>query len=99
MELSVYLSFLQNQDNNNKLFILSKQEKYMPAKKKKSASKTVLLYRTPTCPFCHMTEDFFKANKVKYKSIDVNANRKAAQEMVKKSGQMGVPVIDTGREI
>mgnify|MGYP001590619173 CR=1 FL=1 len=71
----------------------------MSAKKKNSVNKTVLLYRTPTCPFCHMTEEFFKANKVKYKSIDVSANQKSAQEMVKKSGQMGVPVIDIAEKI
>ena len=54
----------------------------------------ITLYKTLSCPFCHMTEKFFKENKVKYKSIDVGKDQKAAQEMIKKSGQMGVPVID-----
>ena len=71
----------------------------MVVKKKKSIKKNtskpqVLLYRTQTCPFCHMAEEYFKAKKVKYKAIDVETNQKAAQEMIKKSGQMGVPVID-----
>lgn len=66
---------------------------------KNSATKTVTIYRTETCPYCHMAEEFFKKNKVSYKSIDVGKNQKAAQEMVKKSGQMGVPVIDIAGKI
>lgn len=54
----------------------------------------VVLYKTQTCPWCHKTEEFFKEHKVKYKAIDVGANQEAAREMVEKSGQMGVPVID-----
>lgn len=69
----------------------------MPAKK--TTKKSVTLYKTQTCPFCHMAEEFFKKNKVKYKSIDVGKDKKAAQEMVKKSGQMGVPVIDISGKI
>lgn len=54
----------------------------------------VILYRTSTCPWCHKTEEFFKEHKIKFKSIDVGVDRKAAMEMVEKSGQMGVPVIE-----
>ena len=67
----------------------------MPEKK----SHNVIVYRTETCPYCHMAEEFFKQNKVKFKSIDVGKDQKAAQEMVKKSGQMGVPVIDVDGKI
>lgn len=66
---------------------------------KKGVTKTVTLYKTATCPYCHMAEEFFKQNKVKYKSIDVGKDQKAAQEMIKKSGQMGVPVIDIAGKI
>ncbi len=59
----------------------------------------ILLYRTLTCPWCHKTEEFFKAHKIKYKSIDVGSDYKAAREMVEKSGQMGVPVIDIDGQI
>ncbi len=62
-------------------------------------SLNITLYRTQTCPYCHMAEDFFKQNKVKYKTIDVGKDPKAAQEMVKKSGQMGVPVVDINGKI
>ena len=41
-----------------------------------------------------MAEEFFKENKIKYKAIDVGKDREATMEMVKKSGQMGVPVIE-----
>ncbi|GIU68192.1 MAG: NrdH-redoxin [Candidatus Pacearchaeota archaeon] len=57
------------------------------------------LYSTPTCPWCAKTREFFKKNKIKYKDIDVSSNKKALQEMFKKSGQMGVPVIDVNGKI
>ncbi len=54
----------------------------------------VLLYRSVSCPWCHKTEELFKEKGIKFKSIYVDKDHKAAQEMIKKSGQMGVPVID-----
>lgn len=59
----------------------------------------VTLYSTSTCIWCKKTREFFKENKVKFKDIDVGANIKAAQEMIRKSGQQGVPVIDINGEI
>ncbi len=59
----------------------------------------VIIYTTPTCVFCDKAKEFFKANKVKYKSIDVTENPAKAQEMIDKSGQMGVPVIEIDEEI
>lgn len=55
---------------------------------------TVTVYSTPTCPWCKKVKAFLKENKVKFRSIDVSKNKKAADEMMKKSGQMGVPVTD-----
>ncbi|MBI2004429.1 glutathione S-transferase N-terminal domain-containing protein [Candidatus Pacearchaeota archaeon] len=54
----------------------------------------VKIYTTPTCPWCKKTKEFFKENKIKFKEIDVASDKKAAKEMIEKSGQMGVPVID-----
>ena len=74
----------------------------MVAKKKavkKADSLRVIVYRTQTCPYCHMAEEFLKLNKVKFKSINVGKDTKAAQEMFKKSGQIGVPVIDISGKI
>jgi glutaredoxin 3 len=59
----------------------------------------VKIYTTVTCPYCKMTKQFFKENNVKYTEIDVTNDEKAAQEMIEKSGQMGVPVIDINGEI
>ena len=59
----------------------------------------ITLYRTETCPWCHKVEEFLNKHKVKYKSIDVGKNEKAAQEMIEKSGQMGVPVLDINGKI
>jgi glutaredoxin 3 len=59
----------------------------------------VKIYSTKTCVYCNMTKDFFNKNNIKYEEIDVGADRKAAAEMIKKSGQMGVPVIEIGNQI
>ena len=54
----------------------------------------VIVYSTPTCPWCHRATDFLKKNKVEFEDINVAGNHEKAEEMVKKSGLMGVPVID-----
>lgn len=55
--------------------------------------KNVIIYSTPSCHFCHMAKDFFKANNVTYTEYDVATDLVKRQEMVDKSGQRGVPVI------
>jgi|TARA_B100002003_G_scaffold234486_1_gene248450 glutaredoxin-like YruB-family protein len=54
----------------------------------------VKIYSTPTCPFCIKAKEFFKENNIEFENIDVAGNQEAANEMIEKSGQMGVPVID-----
>jgi len=54
----------------------------------------VKVYSTPTCPWCKKTKEWLKENKIEFESIDVSADKKAAEEMVEKSGQIGVPVVD-----
>jgi glutaredoxin-like YruB-family protein len=56
-------------------------------------AKEVKVYSTPTCPWCIKAKDFLKSNKVKFKDINVAEDEKAREEMMEKSGQMGVPVI------
>jgi len=56
----------------------------------------VKVYTTPTCPYCTMTKDFLKKHGVAFEEIDVASNRGAAMEMISKTGQMGVPVIEIG---
>ena len=60
---------------------------------------TVTIYTTKTCPWCTKTKEFLKKNKIKYTEKDVSSDQKAAQEMMKKSGQMGVPVLDINGKI
>jgi len=57
-------------------------------------SKKVMIYTTPTCPYCIKAKKFLEEKGVAFENIDVAANPDKAQEMVDKSGQMGVPVID-----
>ncbi len=61
--------------------------------------KKVTIYSTPTCHYCNMAKDFFKANKIAYTELNVATDLEKRKEMVEKSGQMGVPVIDIGGQI
>ena len=59
----------------------------------------VTVYSTTTCPWCVKAKEFLKQNKIKFEDKDVSADDKARNEMIKKTGQMGVPVIDINGEI
>ncbi|VVB57998.1 putative Thioredoxin [Candidatus Anstonella stagnisolia] len=61
--------------------------------------KKITVYSTPTCPFCTMAKQYLKGKGVQFSDIDVAKDKNAALEMVKKSGQMGVPVLDIGGKI
>lgn len=60
---------------------------------------TVNVYSTPTCPYCKLAKEFLKEKNIAFSDIDVSADPSAANDMVKKSGQMGVPVIDIDGQI
>jgi len=59
----------------------------------------VKVYSTSTCSYCAMTKEFLKKNNIQFENIDVGIDRKASQEMMDKSGQMGVPVLDIDGQI
>ncbi len=59
----------------------------------------VKIYSTPTCPYCITLKEFLKENNIEFEDIDVSQNKTALDEMVKKSDQMGVPVIDIDGQI
>jgi len=61
--------------------------------------KPVKIYSTPTCPYCLRAKAYLKEKNVSFEDIDVSVNQEAADEMIKISGQMGVPVIVVGDEI
>ena len=56
--------------------------------------KQVKVYSTTTCPWCTKVKSFLTGNGIKYEEVDVGADKAARDEMVKKSGQMGVPVTE-----
>ena len=62
-------------------------------------AKSVKVYSTPTCPWCIRVKQFLKENNVIFEDYDVGSDQAKADEMVKASGQMGVPVIDIEGEI
>lgn len=59
----------------------------------------ITIYTTPTCVYCKMTKAFFKENSVQYEEKDVTTDDKAREEMIAKSHQMGVPVIEIDGQI
>ena len=59
----------------------------------------ITIYTTSTCAYCKMTKAFFKEHNVTYEEKDVANDHALAEEMVKKSGQMAVPVIDIDGKI
>lgn len=61
--------------------------------------KNIKIYSTPTCPFCIRAKQFLKENNIPFEDIDVSVNPQAVEEMIKISGQMGVPILDIEGEI
>ena len=59
-------------------------------------TKKVIVYSTPTCPYCVYAKKFFNEKGIVFEDVDVSKDRNRAMEMVDKSGQMGVPVVDIG---
>jgi glutaredoxin 3 len=60
---------------------------------------TPIVYSTPTCPFCKQLKAYLEEKGIEFTDIDVSVDQEKAQEMIKKSGQMGVPVLEVGDEV
>jgi glutaredoxin-like YruB-family protein len=60
---------------------------------------SVKVYSTPTCPYCVLAKKYFSSKNIPYEDLDVSKDRNAAGEMIQKSGQRGVPVIDIDGKI
>lgn len=60
---------------------------------------SVTIYTTPSCVYCKMTKAFFAQQNIQYQEKDVAADAEARQQMIAKSGQLGVPVIDIDGKI
>lgn len=63
------------------------------------AEKNVVIYTTPTCPYCHRAKEYLSQKGVPFVEHDVATDREKAKEMIEKSKQMGVPVIIVDNEI
>ena len=59
----------------------------------------IRVFSTPFCPYCITLKQFLKERDVEFEEVDVSENKEALDEMVRKSGQMGVPVVEIDGEI
>jgi glutaredoxin-like YruB-family protein len=59
----------------------------------------VTVYTTPSCSFCTKVKKYLKENRITFKEHNIQKDQRKAEEMVKKSGQMGVPVLDVHGKI
>jgi len=59
----------------------------------------VLVFSTPTCTYCNMAKKYFRDKGIKFTDVDVSRDQAAARDMVRRSGQMGVPVIDISGKV
>lgn len=59
----------------------------------------IKVFSTPTCPYCVTLKEFLKEKGFQFEDIDVSKDEKSLEEMIQKSGQMGVPVVDIDGQI
>lgn len=73
----------------------SKTAQDKPKKKK----QRVIVFSTPTCTYCNRAKQYFRQQGVRFRDVDVTKDSAAARDMVRRSGQQGVPVIDINGKI
>jgi glutaredoxin-like YruB-family protein len=59
----------------------------------------VIVFSTPTCTYCNAVKRYLRDKRVRFKEVDVSRDTAAARDMMRRSGQMGVPVVDIGGKI
>jgi len=59
----------------------------------------VIVYSTKTCPYCVMAKEYLKSKKIDFEDVDVSQDTTRAMEMIQKSGQQGVPVLDVNGKV
>lgn len=59
----------------------------------------IRVFSTPSCPYCVTLKEFLKDRGFEYEDINVATDMKAREEMVQKSQQMGVPVVEIDGQI
>lgn len=61
--------------------------------------KKIKIYTTPSCIYCRMAKEYFKKRNIEFEEFNVLTDLKAREEMIKKSQQYGVPVIEIDNHI
>ncbi|MEE4114686.1 MAG: glutaredoxin family protein [Marinilabiliaceae bacterium] len=79
--------------------VFSEKQQVAPGIKNEKTIKRVTVYSTPTCSWCTTIKNYFKENNIAFRDVDVSRDQKAAEEMVRRSGQQGVPQTDINGEI
>jgi len=69
------------------------------AKTKKKKQKRVIIFTTPSCPHCNRAKQYLRQRGIHFRDVDVSRDAAAARDMVRRSGQHGVPVLDIGGRI
>ena len=59
----------------------------------------VIIFTTPTCSYCNLAKQYFRRNKIRFRDVDISKDAAAARDVVRRSGQQGVPVLDIGGKI
>ncbi len=72
---------------------------FAEAKKEDKPAKRVIVYSSPICPPCFTLKSYFKKNRIRFTVIDISKDQKAAQELIRRSGQMAVPQTDINGQI
>jgi glutaredoxin 3 len=71
----------------------------MARKQERKKQRRVIIFTTPTCTYCNAAKKYFRQKGVRFRDVDVSRDAAAARDMQRRSGQMGVPVIDIGGRI
>jgi len=71
----------------------------MAKQPEKQKQKRVIVFSTPTCVYCNHAKRYLREKGIRFRDVDVSRDEAAARDMVRRSGQQGVPVIDIGGKI
>ncbi|MFO8163084.1 MAG: glutaredoxin domain-containing protein [Thermodesulfobacteriota bacterium] len=91
-----YVFGIQNEDDCNRLL---SGTKYVPKRESKGQRLKVMVYTSDSCPWCSKAKSYLRKNSVPFNEVNVSRNSSAAQDIFRRSGQMGTPQIDINGNI
>lgn len=65
----------------------------------KKKQKRVIVFSTPTCSYCNQAKRYLRERGIRFRDVDVSRDAEAARDLVRRSGQQGVPVIEIGSKM